>query len=78
MIPSCTYMKYSRDVKCINPMNGNQLKNTSNEYLKSTNGSLLKAMNGKEFYSVLSLLKKEKKKTVVSLATFMACWVLGK
>lgn len=43
-------MQYSLDVKCINPMNGNQLNNTSNGYLKSTNGDLLhvKAMNGKE------------------------------
>jgi len=56
-------------------MNGNQLNNTSKGYLKFTNGPLLKAMNGKELYSVLFLLKK---KTVVSLATFVACWVLGK
>ena len=71
-------MKYSPNVKCINLMNGNHLSNTSKGYLKSTNGPLLKAMNGKELYSILSLLKKEKKKTVVSLVTFVACWVLGK
>lgn len=71
-------MKYSPNVKCINLMNGNHLSNTSKGYLKSTNGPLLKAMNGKALYSVLSLLKKEKKKTAVSLVTFVACWVLGK
>ena len=42
-------------------MNENQLNNTRKGYLKSTNGPLLKAMHGKELYSVLSLLKKEKK-----------------
>ena len=62
VIHSRKYTKHSPNVKCISLTNGNHLSNTSKGYLKSTNGPLLKAMNGKELYSVLSLLKNEKRR----------------